>query len=180
MMSSSRARPRRGLPRKSTSSLWAGSTKKQIESSKRFARPGARPRSCVRKFAPTMVFCAAFASTQHQQPQPPNAVAHGSEKVAVETAHPEENAAGEHEGAKFLGLPSWLWKLVNMLAFFGVLGYFIGTPVKRAIATRREEVQREAEEARQRRAKADDMAAALPPPPPHPPHELLQLPTLTP
>jgi len=110
-------------------------------------------------FALTMVFCAAFAFAQ--QPQPPNAVAHGSEKVAAETAHPEENAGGEHEGAKFLGLPSWLWKLVNMLAFFGVLGYFIGTPVKRAIATRREEVQREAEEARQRRAKADDMAAGI-------------------
>ncbi len=111
--------------------------------------------------AMTVVFCAVFASAQHQQPQPPNAVAHEAEKVAAETAHPDENAAGEHEGTKFLGLPSWLWKLVNMLAFFGVLGYFVGTPVKRAIATRREEVQREAEEARQRRAKADEMAAGI-------------------
>ncbi|MDQ6802255.1 MAG: ATP synthase F0 subunit B [Acidobacteriota bacterium] len=105
----------------------------------------------------SIVFCAAFALAQ---PQPPNAVAHGSEKVAAETAHPEEHA-GEHENTKFLGLPSWLWKLVNMVAFFGVLGYFIGKPIKRGLAGRHEQIQRDAQESRERRAKADQMAADI-------------------
>jgi F-type H+-transporting ATPase subunit b len=101
-----------------------------------------------------IVFCAAFAFAQHQQPQP-----HGSEKAAAEAAHPGEG--GEHESPRFLGLPSWLWKLVNMIAFFAVLGWFVGPPIKRALAARNEQVQREAEEARQRRAKADQMAADI-------------------
>jgi F-type H+-transporting ATPase subunit b len=99
-----------------------------------------------------IVFCAGFAFAQHQQPQPPSAAAHAS-------AHSEEGS--EHESSKFLGLPSWLWKLVNMVAFFGVLGYFIGPPVKRALAARHEQIQREAEEAKQRRAKADQLAADI-------------------
>jgi F-type H+-transporting ATPase subunit b len=99
------------------------------------------------------VFCATFAFAQHQQPQPTNAVAH------AETAQSEEHA--EHESPKFLGLPSWLWKIVNMLAFFGVLGYFIGPPIKRALAGRSEQIHHEAEEARQRRAKADQLAADI-------------------
>jgi F-type H+-transporting ATPase subunit b len=109
----------------------------------------------------SIVFCAAFAIAQ--QPQPPNAVAHESEKAAAEAAHPEEHAGGEHEheSPKFLGLPSWIWKLVNMLAFFGVLVYFIGKPIQRALAGRHEQIQHEAQEARERRAKADQLAADI-------------------
>ena len=109
-----------------------------------------------------IVFCAAFAYAQQQQPQPtPNAIAHGSEKVGAEAAHPGENAHGEHESPKFLGLQSWIWKLVNMIAFLGVLFYFIGKPIKRALAGRHEQIQREAQEARERRAKADQLAADI-------------------
>jgi F-type H+-transporting ATPase subunit b len=107
-----------------------------------------------------IVFCAAFAFAQHSQTEPASAAAHGTEKAAAETSHPGEGG-GEHESHKFLGLPYWLWKLVNMLAFFGVLGFFIGPPIKRALAGRHEQIQREAEEARQRRAKADQLAADI-------------------
>lgn len=72
-----------------------------------------------------------------------------------------EEHAGEHEGAKFLGIPAWIWKLVNMLAFLAVLGWFIGPPIKRALAGRSEHIQRDSEEARQRRVKADQMAADI-------------------
>jgi len=78
-----------------------------------------------------LVFVAAIAIAQRQQPQPPNAVAHGSEKVG-----------GPHEAPKFLGLPSWIWKLANMIAFIAFLGWLIGGPVKRALAARHDEIQK--------------------------------------
>ena len=108
------------------------------------------------------VFCAAVAFAQQQQPQPPNAVAHGAEKAAAETARPAENAGEhEHESPKFLGLPSWIWKLVNMIAFLGVLIYFVGKPIKQALAARHQQIQNEAQEARERRTKADQLAADI-------------------
>jgi F-type H+-transporting ATPase subunit b len=110
-------------------------------------------------FALLISFCAAFAFAQQQQPQPPNAIAHGSEKVGAEARHPDEHA--EHESPRFLGLPSWIWKVANMLAFLGVLFYFIGKPIKRALAGRHEQIQQEAQEARERRAKADQLAADI-------------------
>jgi len=81
-----------------------------------------------------VVLVAAIAIAQKPQPQPPNAIAHGSEKVGAEAAHPGENLGGPHEGPKFLGLPSWIWKLANMIAFIAFLGWLIGGPVKRALA----------------------------------------------
>lgn len=96
-----------------------------------------------------------------QKPQPPNAIAHGSEKVGAEAAHPGEDVGGPHEGPKFLGLPSWIWKLANMIAFIAFLAWLIGGPVKRALAARNEQIQHEAQEARERRAKADQLAADI-------------------
>jgi F-type H+-transporting ATPase subunit b len=72
-----------------------------------------------------------------------------------------EPAGEHHETHKFLGLPFWIWKLVNMVAFFALLIWLIGGPVKRALAGRQEQIQREAAEARERRAKADEMAADI-------------------
>jgi len=108
-----------------------------------------------------VMLCVAFAYAQKPESQQPNEVAHGSEKVGAEAAHPGENAGGPHEGPKFLGLPSWIWKLANMIAFLAFLGWAIGGPVKRALAARHEQIKRESEEARERRAKADQMAADI-------------------
>ncbi|HKB78209.1 MAG TPA: hypothetical protein VKH35_00705 [Thermoanaerobaculia bacterium] len=93
--------------------------------------------------------------------EPPNAVAHGSEKVGAESAHPGEAEGGPHAGPRFLGLPAWIWKLVNMLAFLAFLGWLIGGPIKRSIGARHERLRHEAAEARERRAKADTMAAEI-------------------
>jgi F-type H+-transporting ATPase subunit b len=88
-------------------------------------------------------------------------VAHGGEKAGHEVAHPGEEHGGQHEEPKFLGLPAWIFKFVNMVLFLGVLVYFLRGPVKNALTARHEQVRREAEEARERRAKADRLAADI-------------------
>ncbi|HMC21544.1 MAG TPA: hypothetical protein VKL19_06835 [Thermoanaerobaculia bacterium] len=103
-----------------------------------------------------VVLLAAFAFGQKPESQQPNQVAHGAERAAHSEAE-----GGHHEESKFLGLPSWIWKLANMLAFIAFLVWAIGGPVKRGLASRHEQVRREAEEARERRAKADQMAADI-------------------
>jgi F-type H+-transporting ATPase subunit b len=115
----------------------------------------------VAAIALIIMLCVVLAYAQKPESQQPNEVAHGSEKVGAETAHPGENAGGPHEGPKFLGVPSWIWKLANMIAFLAFLGWAIGGPVKNALAARHAQVRREAEEARERRAKADQMAADI-------------------
>lgn len=95
------------------------------------------------------------------QPHSPTDVAHGSEKVGAEAAHPGEEHGGAHKEAKFLGLPAWIFKLVNMLLFIGVLGYLIGKPVRGALAERTAGIQRAAQEARERREKADRVATDI-------------------
>jgi len=93
--------------------------------------------------------------------QQANDVAHGSEKAAAETAHPGEEHGGEHEGPKFLGIPSWIWKFVNMVLFLGLLWYFLRGPIKNAHAGRAEQIRRESQEAKARREKADQLAADI-------------------
>ena len=107
-------------------------------------------------FAFLMLLFAAIAFADN--PQAPNNVAHGAEKAGAEAAHPGENEGGLTEGPKFLGLPAWVWKLVNMLAFLAFLGWALNGPVKNFIASRHQQIQREAAEARERRSKADQMA----------------------
>lgn len=101
---------------------------------------------------------AVLALPVYLHAQQPDNVAHGSEKVAHETAGEGEGAHGE---LKFLGLPFWIWKLVNMLLFFGFLAYLLGGPIKRAFADRTDAINRTAAEARERREKADRMAADI-------------------
>jgi len=97
----------------------------------------------------------------HAQATNPTDVAHGSEKTAHEAAHPGEAHGNQEEEPKFLGLPAWIFKLANMLLFIGLLAYFLGGPIKRALAERRQNIQRAAEEARTRRQKADQIAGDI-------------------
>lgn len=105
-----------------------------------------------------LVILAMLALPIFMHAQQANEVAHGAEKVSHKVAHPGEEHGGPHEEPKFLGLPAWIWKLVNMLLFFGVLAYFVGGPLKRAFADRTAAIQRTAAEAQERRTKADQMA----------------------
>jgi F-type H+-transporting ATPase subunit b len=91
-----------------------------------------------------------------------NNVAHGAEKAAHETAHPNEAHGSEHEAPKtYFGIPGWILKLANMILFLGVLGWVLGGPIKKALNERRVQIQTEAEEARARRAKADQLASDI-------------------
>lgn len=91
-----------------------------------------------------------------------SAVAHGAEKDAHEIAHPSEAHGHEGEAPKtYFGIPGWVLKLVNLVLFLGVLGYFIGGPVKKAFSDRSAAIRQEAEEAKTRRAKADQMASDI-------------------
>ncbi|HET7711930.1 MAG TPA: ATP synthase F0 subunit B [Thermoanaerobaculia bacterium] len=102
-----------------------------------------------------------------QNPPSPNEsnaagdVAHGAEKEAHKVAHPTEDHGEHHEEPKFLGLPAWIFKLINMVLFFGFLGYLVGKPIKGALASRREAIRREADEARERKQKADQIASDI-------------------
>ncbi len=73
----------------------------------------------------------------------------------------EQSHGATHEEPKFLGLPYWIWKIANMLAFFGFLAWLVAGPIKRAFAQRGEQIRLEANEARERRAKAEAMAADI-------------------
>ena len=104
----------------------------------------------------------ALVFAQHNnEAKQPNAVAHGAEKVGAEAAHPGENVGGPHEGPKFLGLPAWIWKTVNMLLFIGLLWWLLGGPAKKFFGDRNASIRNAAEEAKARRAKADQLASDI-------------------
>lgn len=99
----------------------------------------------------------AMLFAQHQA----NDVAHGAEKAGAEAAHPGEDAGGPHEGPKFLGLPAWIWKLLNMVLFLGLLVWLLGGPAKRFFTERNAQIRAAAEEAKARRAKSDQLATDI-------------------
>jgi len=105
-----------------------------------------------------LIVSAQFLSAQ---PHQADDVAHGSEKASHEIAHPNQDHGDQNAEPKFLGLPAWIFKLINMVIFIGALVYFIGRPAKNAIAERHAGIQRAAEEARSRRTKADQVASDI-------------------
>jgi F-type H+-transporting ATPase subunit b len=108
----------------------------------------------IRWFALIVLLAVAPAPLLAQTPQ-------GGQKASHQQAVPNEPHGGPHEESKFLGLPYWIWKLANMVAFFGFLAWFLAGPIKGAFAARGEKIRTEANEARERRAKADAMAADI-------------------
>lgn len=105
---------------------------------------------------------ALLAQENHPASDASSDAAHGAEKAAHKTAHPEEEHGEGHEAPKtYFGIPGWILKLLNMIVFLGVLGYFLKGPISKAFADRTAQVRREAEEALERRLKADRMAADI-------------------
>ena len=68
--------------------------------------------------------------------------------------------AAEH-AEKVLGLPAWLWQLINLVLFLAVLIYFVARPLAEGFRKRQVEIARRAEEARQRRAEAARFEAEI-------------------
>jgi F-type H+-transporting ATPase subunit b len=101
-----------------------------------------------------------FAQENHANDA--NNVSQGAEKAAHEQTHPSEPHGEGLEAPKtYFGIPGWILKLANMLLFLGVLGWFLGGPIKKALIDRRVQIQADAEEAKARRAKADQLAADI-------------------
>jgi F-type H+-transporting ATPase subunit b len=109
--------------------------------------------------AAMLLLVATFAFAQSNQP---DTVAHGAEKAAHEVVHPNEDHGEHGEAPKtYFGIPGWILKLLNMIVFLAVLGYFLRGPVTTALAQRHEQILSDAAEARERRTKADQMAADI-------------------
>ena len=86
-----------------------------------------------------LLLIASAVCSRRTHGDEPNNVAQGAEKAAHEQAHPNEGHGGEHEAPKtYFGIPGWILKLANMLLFLGVLGWFLGGPIKKALIDRRD------------------------------------------
>jgi F-type H+-transporting ATPase subunit b len=62
---------------------------------------------------------------------------------------------------RVLGLPAWLWQLVNLVLFLAVLIYFVARPLAEGFRKRQLDIARRAEEARTRRAEAARFEAEI-------------------
>jgi len=71
-----------------------------------------------------------------------------------------QQEAGEHAAA-FLGLPLWLWQLVNLVLFLGVMLYFVARPLAAMFRKRQLEVEERLREAKALRAEAARLEAQV-------------------
>lgn len=62
--------------------------------------------------------------------------------------------AGEGAAATFLGIPTVLWKIANLVVFLGGLAWLLARPLSRFFHTRGEDIARELREAERLRAEA--------------------------
>jgi F-type H+-transporting ATPase subunit b len=68
--------------------------------------------------------------------------------------------AGEHAAA-FLGVPIWIWQLLNLALFLGVLFHFVVRPMVALFRQRQLEVEQKLAEARTRREEAARLEAEI-------------------
>ncbi len=67
-------------------------------------------------------------------------------------------AEGAEHAEKFLGLPVWIWQITNLVAFFGVLLYFVARPMAEAFRRRQSEIEERRRETEKKRAAVDRLA----------------------
>ncbi len=67
----------------------------------------------------------------------------------------------EGEAEKFLGLPLWIWQLLNLGLFLGLLFYLLARPLTEAFRKRQDEIEERRKEAEKRRAAVDRLAADI-------------------
>lgn len=70
-------------------------------------------------------------------------------------------ASSEEPAATFLGVPVWLWKTANLVAFVGLLVYLLAKPLRHFFHTRREEISRALADAARQREEAAQMRAEM-------------------
>jgi F0F1-type ATP synthase membrane subunit b/b' len=67
----------------------------------------------------------------------------------------------EEHASNFLGLPLWIWQLVNLAAFLAVLLYFVARPVAAMFRNRQLAVEERLREAKALRAEAERLGAEV-------------------
>jgi F-type H+-transporting ATPase subunit b len=67
----------------------------------------------------------------------------------------------EEHASTFLGLPLWLWQLANLVAFLGVLLYFVARPLAAMFRSRQLAVEERLREAKELRAEAARLGAEV-------------------
>jgi F-type H+-transporting ATPase subunit b len=103
----------------------------------------------------------AVAFGQHEPAHPPSTDTSHTQPADAAEAHNGDAHGGAHEEKSYFGIPGGVLKLLNMLLFFGLLGWFVGRPIKAGLSARREKIRQDLQEARDRREKADRMAADI-------------------
>lgn len=63
-----------------------------------------------------------------------------------------------HEAASWLGLPMWVWQIVNLVGFFAVLIYFVAKPMGALFRQRQAEIEERRKEAEKQRAAVDRLS----------------------
>ncbi len=77
-------------------------------------------------------------------------------------ALPLSSEAGGHDAAQlFLGLPITLWQTVNLVAFLGLLVWFLRKPVATFFGDRRREIGESLRKAEESRQRAEQLAAEM-------------------
>ena len=66
-----------------------------------------------------------------------------------------------HEASKFLGLPLWIWQLLNLGLFLAVLLYFVAKPLGDAFRKRQLEIEERRKEAEKQRASVERLASDI-------------------
>jgi F-type H+-transporting ATPase subunit b len=71
--------------------------------------------------------------------------------VQEEAAHAE----------RFLGIPLWIWQIVNLVLFLGILIYFVAKPMAAAFRKRQQEIEQRGQEAERRRAEVERLSVEI-------------------
>jgi len=66
-----------------------------------------------------------------------------------------------HEASKLLGLPLWIWQLLNLGLFLGVLLYFVARPLGDAFRRRQLDIEQRRREAEKQRASVERLASDI-------------------
>jgi F-type H+-transporting ATPase subunit b len=66
----------------------------------------------------------------------------------------------EH-AAKFLGIPLWIWQIVNLILFLAVLIYFVAKPMAAAFRKRQLEIEERRKQADRQRAEVERLSVEI-------------------
>ena len=81
--------------------------------------------------------------------------------LAFCTTLPLFAAETEEHVATFLGLPRWMWLSTNLMLFLGILGYYVGPPLRNFLDARAQGIRDTLKRAQEQRQEAQEMKLSL-------------------